>query len=163
MQNLLSQWLLSRTDNRVGFIRCRKLLMNSTNFCQKILDYFISTISSWSFHHCEYRLCSVFRRVRTQMLQFMGFGKCRKTGQVLLLIFIIHYPRNWKISWVPIMETCGRAVRTAVGTALVYYWIHSRQAYRQVVDCTAPRGAGSRVHTTWCSTPSRGNRLSPGV
>jgi hypothetical protein len=30
--------------------------MNSTNFQQKILDYFISIISSQSFPHCEYRL-----------------------------------------------------------------------------------------------------------
>jgi hypothetical protein len=38
------------------FLYCPKLFMNSTNFQQKILDYFILTISSRSFPHCEYRL-----------------------------------------------------------------------------------------------------------
>jgi hypothetical protein len=38
------------------FLHCRTVFMNSTNFRQQILDYFISTISSRSFPLCEYRL-----------------------------------------------------------------------------------------------------------
>ncbi len=60
-RNLLSHWLQRRAGLWFqpivsDFLRCRKLFMNSTNFQQKILDYFISIISSRSFPHCEYRL-----------------------------------------------------------------------------------------------------------
>jgi hypothetical protein len=61
-RNLPSHWLLCSAGIRVqptvsDFLHHRKVIMNSTNFRQKILDYFISTISSRSYPHCEYRLC----------------------------------------------------------------------------------------------------------
>jgi hypothetical protein len=64
-RKLLSHWLLWRAGlgfqpTVSDFLHCRKLFMNSTNFQQKILVYLISIISSWSFPHCEYRLCPLF-------------------------------------------------------------------------------------------------------
>jgi hypothetical protein len=49
------------------------------------------------------------------------------------------------------MRYYGRAVRTTVGTLLVYYWIHSAIFTGVTVDCTV-----SRVYTAWCSVLSAG-------
>jgi hypothetical protein len=52
--SLLARLMISANSVRLSLLP--QLFMNSTNFQQKILDYLISTISSPSFPHCEYRL-----------------------------------------------------------------------------------------------------------
>ncbi len=53
---------LSSSAKSFSFLYCRKLFTSTTNFWQKILDYFISTVSSQSFPHCEqcFRILRVY-------------------------------------------------------------------------------------------------------
>jgi hypothetical protein len=72
-RNLLSHWLLWRAGLWIqpivsDFPSCCKLFMKSTNFRQKILDYFISTISSRLLPHREYHLWRVCEKI------FIWFG-----------------------------------------------------------------------------------------